>query len=622
MANWHKPLLISLSVMISLSGFTPALAANSMLIPRLGYTTSEPKRIYLDITTPDKYKHNEKERKSEEKAKKVSEKKASHAKDKTAEKKKDPPLSKDEKLKQTEYKNATRIRKQSEKYLEAQERKPVVGLFYLYDDKNNQMLLKDPSKIQAAPTTDVASHYVEFKEVPGEGLYDLAVRGSGHRSESPIRVSDTIFWDALKPVLQDIGKAHCPDDPNKFYIIQECSSLNVYPASQSQSGAGAQKSQLVQGGWYTRGQVYNGLVKDTVDIAKLTQYLLQTYSLSPQSYKYLELKGDEYFQSPYPDILDEANWGLQYLLTAQRSDGGFPQGILQSEHTIGNTYNFTEESSGATAYAVMALANGVKAFKTEDLSLAVRFMRAAQKGWDYLQAHRDNDPQSLLLASQALSTVSPDPEYTKAFEACKEQLKTISPETAILLGAIPKGMSIDAPKIDLMSARPSEILPLLAKTQENNRLAYQELTQWVTRLYGYERVEMYRDSSLQMAAAWMDPLQWFAIKTGDLATQMTNHLSQQGLVPGVTPKIDSDALKDLEKKDTEAKKRIQEGYDALSLSTFDKAYLVYGLALLNQKLPSLAEAQEKGKKKIKRPVQQERYPDPTGNPKSFYPKMI
>ena len=106
---------------------------------------------------------------------------------------------------------------------------PVTGTFYLYNLKEKRLVYQDPAKLEPATTQEahIAPFYVDFKEAPEPGLYDLAVRGSGHRSESPLWVSDTVYWDALAPVIQNLTESHCPSEAGHYRVLQQCFFLNA-----------------------------------------------------------------------------------------------------------------------------------------------------------------------------------------------------------------------------------------------------------------------------------------------------------------------------------------------------------------------------------------------------------
>ncbi len=614
-----KSFVVGLSTLLILSTGIPAFG-DDIFVPRLGFTTATPPMIYLNVTSDKDWQTKEK---AEEKAEKATEKAddqklkstAQHTETSSSDQKETAKKKVDVREEQRKKAEAERIAKaEALMKMRAEERakEPVRGVFYLYDLKNGQLLFKDASKMEPSPSRNaIAPYYVKFSQNPVEGLYDVTVVGSGHRSDMPISVSNTAYWDALKPVVQDIGKAHCPLVKNKFWVIQRCAIMRTLPQG-TPSRSALTKPQIIQGGWYTENDQGQGVLKYTPEVSNLTQTLLRIYEINPASFKYLTIPGDDYFESPYPDILDEANWGLQYLLTIQENNGGFPSGIEKIPgETDDDNYWLMPETPNSTARAIMALSSAVQAFKSQDLSLSIRFFEAAQKGWRYLESQKEQpDEETMLLASAGMMDASTDPQYKKAFEKAKAEIKTISPETALLLGPYAKGIPVQEGPNSFLTKAISNALPLAAKVDQNNPKATQELAQWVTNLYGYDKIHMVRDYDYVMPSAWSDPLQWIASRSGQLATQFGQRLSEENIIHSGT-KVDSKLIKSLDKKEKEVHQRIAQGYDSLTLDTMDKANLAYILALLNQHVAFKLE-------KKKAPHQQREYP----GVKDYYPKEI
>ena len=386
------------------------------------------------------------------------------------------------------------------------------------------------------------------------------------------------------------------------------------PPATPGDAAGKPAVQAVQGGWYT-GTGFEGVVKSTPDIATLSQLLLDMYLLNPKSYKYIQLAGENYSASDYPDLLDEANWGLQYLLTSQQADGSFPAGIKNTPEGELDHFVLLPSTPEATAYGIMALSQGAIAFKSVDLSLSVRFVRAAEKGWLALKTQKP-DAEDILMASGALKQLSDSPEYAKAFAAAEKNLKSVSAQTALMLGSAAPDIPVDQTRVNLDATDAIEVLPLLVALQRNQANARTPMSQWVTNLFGYQEVPLVRDPKFAYASRWSDPLQWMASKTGDVATRMGQHLSPEGLIHGETVKPTTKEEKAFQEQEAAAHKRLDAGISNWTLSTMDKAYAAYALALLNQSIDVVPSKSSKSKAPV------DRDEEPYGAPKGFFPKLI
>jgi endoglucanase len=97
-----------------------------------------------------------------------------------------------------------------------------------------------------------------------------------------------------------------------------------------------------------------------------------------------------------PDLLDEARWGLEWLLSTQEGSGGFRNtSCLESYGPYGtNTpnnvppYRNGEVGTLATARAVGNLAFASALYKPSDADFSERCLRAAEAGVRYLEAHQ------------------------------------------------------------------------------------------------------------------------------------------------------------------------------------------------------------------------------------------
>jgi len=661
----HKGFL-AVTLIILIGSTLPSLA-DEMLIPRLGYPVGAPARIYLDVVPNEVREADAKAKKEADKAQREAQRQAELAARKQAEKMAsllknddDPqimqirpletppsdtkPDNKDakkavaaksptkpqltkaqaeaailESRKKAEAQRITRSKVRlaalQEKYLNT----PVDGIFYLYSLKDDRLLYDEAALPQPAGPNGIAPYFIEFREKPVQGLYQVAVKGSGHLSETPLWISDSVYWDALKPVANNFTKAHCPLEQGRYRIVQQCYQLEVFPtltAATQANPLSQDKAQLVQGGWYS--EPTTDMVKSTANIADMAQVLLQLYRINPKSFKYLEMPGTSYEQSPYPDILDEANWGLQYLLTIQQPDGSFPQGIRRREAGEKDLYFLAPTTPEAQARSVMALATAARVFKDQDLSLSVKFMRAAERGWQNLeQTQTTLNPQLRLLATGALSQASDDPTYTQAFQQAKLTVKELTPETALLLGDIGTDIPVQEVSSVGTSKEISSVLPWLVELQRKQTKNTPQLAQFVTNLFGYEHVSFQKDDDLVVADAKTAPLQWFASKTGEVAERLSYGVGDT--LGHKSAKTESDTLKALEKKEKEAKDRIQEGYDQLSLSPEDNIYLAYTLALLNQQAAPAFDPNAPAQSQTPKAKQ---HIEPVGGPKGYWPKAI
>lgn len=100
-----------------------------------------------------------------------------------------------------------------------------------------------------------------------------------------------------------------------------------------------------------------------------------------------------------PDLLDEARWGLEWLLSSQASSGGFPNTTCQQNYGPYGTnfpdrvppYRQGEIGTIATGRAVGILAFAARLYRERDPSFADRLLSAARSGYRFLQDRPNED---------------------------------------------------------------------------------------------------------------------------------------------------------------------------------------------------------------------------------------
>ena len=584
--------LLGLTLIVGTSAILPIYADN-LLIPRIGLTTNGDKVLTIQRTLP-----------------------ASEVK--TPEKTAETPEDKDSKDKKDKAKKDGNsfIRRWMEKKQKQAANAPVAGEYFLYDIKSKHLLYKAEGRSRQNDThkflwfgkkensDTIGQNQIAFDKAVPEGLYNVVVQGSGHDEEAPVWVSDSIYWEAIKPVIRDISSYHCPHLKGHFQTIQSCYALQAETNNPTDIyGEGSTK--LIKGGWYT-GELSNGSVsqvKDTTHISKMTTALLNLYSLNPESYNYLEIKGVSYQQSPLPDLIDEANWGIQYLLSMQDStSGGFSNGVEQENY---RTYKLQPVSPEATAYAITALTQGAEQYKKIDLAYSIQLIKASEKAWQYLSQSSASSELKYMAAS-SLASATGNTNYNMTAQQYLGSSNTVSADTAFMLGHSRMIGAKNTVPAETIGTVPTEILPYLNKLAEQpDANTYKAISQFVESLYGYEEVAFKPNISYKVASATRDPLAFLAFKSGVVITKVNNSLEGSNILIGGKD-LPKDFLQDLEKKQNDAMFLSKKGYSEQNMSLLDKAYLAYTLGLLNQNVSVLQPVlTEKQRKKLNQPMPEE-----------------
>ena len=145
----------------------------------------------------------------------------------------------------------------------------------------------------------------------------------------------------------------------------------------------------VEGGWFDAGN-FDMYVPSTAPAA---QSLLAAYEWAPEHFKDKQLNIPE-SGNGIPDILDEARWGLIWILSVQEQDTGAfrareamiewsPEGPADEDKTV---RWIAGVSTSGTAKAVAVLAQAARLYQKFDAKFAARCEKSARAGWKFLLA--------------------------------------------------------------------------------------------------------------------------------------------------------------------------------------------------------------------------------------------
>ncbi len=140
-----------------------------------------------------------------------------------------------------------------------------------------------------------------------------------------------------------------------------------------------------QKGWFDAGD--SGKYVNTG--AGTISHLLWAYEMFPQAFPDASLNIPE-SGNGVSDLLDEARWELEWILTMQDPEsGGFYPRIQgdAGERTVMDANGCTTDD---TACAVGALAEAYLAYRASDPAFADACLAAAERGWEFLKAHPEN----------------------------------------------------------------------------------------------------------------------------------------------------------------------------------------------------------------------------------------
>lgn len=300
---------------------------------------------------------------------------------------------------------------------------------------------------------------LDFSAFHEPGTYELRVVGSDIKSP-PIKISDFVYWDALKPVVRSFYFQRCgqevEDRPLKLYH-PACHLKDArLPGAKSIDDSNLD----VVGGWHD-GPAYD---KTSLSTALSSAMLMGMNAWNP--------KLAHLFRLDYPlfepgygmtdDLHHEIRAGLDWLLVMQRRNGGVYHAVT-SRTSAGATVKaaipaITPEEDEApryiegvtlreTAATAAALAMAARDFKASDLGYSVKSLLAAEKAWTFLedQAARiggnssvadDGDGPYRLWAAAELYLATGKPGYQAYFlqHWADAPLQPFSPRNPAMLG--------------------------------------------------------------------------------------------------------------------------------------------------------------------------------------------
>ena len=271
-----------------------------------------------------------------------------------------------------------------------------------------------------------------FSELNREGNYKLSIDGN---KDFPVKITNNPYQEAIQSSLRwlRVNRSGTNETLDRLPAHLGDSTAYVYYRS------GPKKTDAwvecedgryldLRGGWYLGGNY----TKSTSLIAFTSYYLLRAYNVAPQSF------AKKYSKSALVDILDEAKFGLDYLMKVMPNDrdfiinvGGYDaeRGVRLPHEDVmeGKRPAFSIKSSSDMGLTAAALALGANTFKNIDPALSERYKAMAIKiytaanargvqpewldrnGWTLFPDQTDKD--NLLLAAAELYRLTGDNNF-------------------------------------------------------------------------------------------------------------------------------------------------------------------------------------------------------------------
>jgi endoglucanase len=235
---------------------------------------------------------------------------------------------------------------------------------------------------------------VDFSALTAPGTYVIEV---GAQRSDPFRIDQGLYREALAAALKHFYFQRCRTKLEQPYASWHGDSFTRDALCHVHADIAwdyadypkKQRKWQPRAGWHDAGN-YEQYVPST---APTVQALLMAYEDHPKLFADRDGNIPE-SGNRIPDILDEARWGLEWILSMQEPDtGGFrareavfewSQGKPQDERT---PHWIAGVGTASTAKAAAVLAQAARVYKQHDAAFARRCEKASRAAWAFLQKH-------------------------------------------------------------------------------------------------------------------------------------------------------------------------------------------------------------------------------------------
>lgn len=235
----------------------------------------------------------------------------------------------------------------------------------------------------------------DFSKLEESGVYYLDVSGVG--TSWNFQISKDVYARAFYLTMRSFYGQRCGTavDLGREFSGYKHTACHLSGAFHATSGKSA--SQASAKGWHDAGDYGRYIVNSGITNGQM----LWAYELFTSRVGKVKLNIPESNNST-PDILDEARWNLDWMLTMQDEDGGvwhkqtseqfaafvMPEDDQLVSFVIGAGKD-PYKSSAATADFAAVMAIAARVYKSHDAAYAQLCLKAAEKAWAWLQKYPD-----------------------------------------------------------------------------------------------------------------------------------------------------------------------------------------------------------------------------------------
>ncbi len=231
--------------------------------------------------------------------------------------------------------------------------------FQLRDARSGQVVLVKP--VNRVKNDHGEFQVLDFSEVREPGEYVL---WAGDRTSRPFAIGDTLWLEPIRKAL------------NCYYCLRCGYDVpGVHPACHTDcQGAHQGEKKIISGGWHDAGDLSQGSFRTGMSVYAMLQIIQQ-------------LERGDGDPSLRERVLEEARWGLDWLLKTRFGDGYritwngmgiYTDGILgTTDDVVKSAQNIPWENFIASGVEALAY----RVFKEQDPELAGQCLQAAEEDW-------------------------------------------------------------------------------------------------------------------------------------------------------------------------------------------------------------------------------------------------
>jgi endoglucanase len=245
-----------------------------------------------------------------------------------------------------------------------QKLKGNVELIHL-PDSNNITKIK-PTRLDAGKWGDFHYYEVDFSEVEQEGSYILRHKSSESRSVS-FQISTSAYTGFSEELLEFMRQQRCGYNPTMDMVCHSEDGRSFFGPTPDSTYVDA------SGGWHDAGDQLKYLITGSY----ATGHMLMAYSLFPDRFEDKVNAWGQPGKNSIPDILDEAKWGLDWLLRLHPAPDQLVHQVADDRDHRGfkipnqdNSDYGWGENSYRPAYFATGAPQGLGKYKSESTGMA------------------------------------------------------------------------------------------------------------------------------------------------------------------------------------------------------------------------------------------------------------